>query len=342
MLKVWGLAEARVQAAISIGDKQDLSRAIAGGARLLGVREQTSTAQGKYAKSFGRTLQLRPGAGHEGKMAGDLKAADFGNLERPKFQFLCNGPTRHKADPEPGFHGGLDGFGGIQIHHPPEGFEFVACLLQRCFDDVAGAGTLFSHEKTGVEQLPGRKVCGLGIGRRDQDEFIPHKGFGMDAAPASRAFDESDGNLGVEEQIYDLLCIAAVDRKLYARVLLEKRSDQTGQDILGNRCRHAERKLARELSVFRADLLLGGGGDGRDFIGVALKDCTVGGESDPVRRAIEKTYTQIVLQRLNLKRDGGLGEEKMLGGFAKTQLFGDGTENLQAEIFQLGHGEDYL
>jgi len=68
----------------------------------------------------------------------------------------------------------------------------------------------------------------------------------------------------------------------------------------------------------------------------------MGCEGDPVPRAVEKTHTQIGLQRFDLERDGGLSEKKVLGGFAKTELFGDRAENLQAEIFQLSHGEDYL
>jgi hypothetical protein len=32
----------------------------------------------------------------------------------------------------------------------------------------------------------------------------------------------------------------------------------------------------------------------------------------------------------------------MFGGLAEIQVLGHGTENLEAEIFQLGHGDDYL
>ena len=51
---------------------------------------------------------------------------------------------------------------------------------------------------------------GFGIRGGDQDEFIPHEWFGVNAAPAGWAFDEPNGNLRVEQQIHNLLCIAAV------------------------------------------------------------------------------------------------------------------------------------
>ena len=64
------------------------------------------------------------------------------------------------------------------------------------------------------------------------------------------------------------------------------------------------------------------------------------------RRNVKRTRilrgAKIILERFDLKRNGRLGEEKMLSGFTKTELFGDRAENLQAEILQLGHGEDYL
>ena len=68
----------------------------------------------------------------------------------------------------------------------------------------------------------------------------------------------------------------------------------------------------------------------------------MGGKGDAVPGSVEEPSAQIVLQRFDLKRNGRLSEEKMLGGFTKTELFGDCTEYLQAEILQLGHGEDYL
>jgi hypothetical protein len=66
----------------------------------------------------------------------------------------------------------------------------------------------------------------------------------VNSAPAGRTFDEPNGNLTVEEKIYDLLGIAAVDGELYARVLFEKGSNEPGEHILGDRRRNAERELA--------------------------------------------------------------------------------------------------
>ena len=188
----------------------------------------------------------------------------------------------------------------------------------------------------------GRNVCGFGIGRGNQDEFIAHKRFGVNSALARWAFDESNGNLGVEQQIHNLLGVAAVHRQLNARMVFEKSSDEAGQDVLGDGCRNAQREFARELSVFGANFPLSGGRESGDFVRVAEKDSALGRESDSIRRAIEETRTQVVLQCFDLERHGRLGEGKMLGGLAKAEMFGDRAENRQAEILQLGHGEDYL
>ena len=84
------------------------------------------------------------------------------------------------------------------------------------------------------------------------------------------------------------------------------------------------------------------------MFGLGNKSCNFGGigeqgtalwrEGDTVTGAIKETYAEIFFQSLNLKSDGGLGEEEMFGGFAEVQMFGDGAEDFEAEVFELGHG----
>ena len=61
-------------------------------------------------------------------------------------------------------------------------------------------------------------------------------------------------------------------------------------------------------------------------------------EGDAIAGAIEEANAEIVFEGFDLQRDGGLGEEKMFGGFAEIQMFGDGAKDFEAEVFELGHG----
>ena len=64
-------------------------------------------------------------------------------------------------------------------------------------------------------------------------------------------------------------------------------------------------------------------------------------ESDAIASAIEEADAEIVFESLDLKRNGGLGEKEMFRGLTEIQMFGNRAENLEAEIFQLGHVDDY-
>ena len=105
---------------------------------------------------------------------------------------------------------------------------------------------------------------------------------------------------------------------------------------------NAEGEFAGELSIDRAESSFGFGCKFGDSDCITKKDRALRGEGDAVGGAVEETDAQIVLQGLDLKRDGGLGKKEVLRGFAKVQMFGDGAENFEAEIFELGHGRDYL
>jgi hypothetical protein len=56
-------------------------------------------------------------------------------------------------------------------------------------------------------------------------------------------------------------------------------------------------------------------------------------------RTVEQAHSEIVFERFDLERNGGLGEEQMFGSLAEIQVFGDRAEDFEAEILQLRHGE---
>ena len=62
-----------------------------------------------------------------------------GNLLHPD-------PAKRK-DAQARFRAGLDGFGGIEVHHVFERLELEARFLECDLDHAARAGTLFAHQK---------------------------------------------------------------------------------------------------------------------------------------------------------------------------------------------------
>ena len=121
---------------------------------------------------------------------------------------------------------------------------------------------------------------GAGIWRRDQDEFVAHEGLDVNSALAGRAFDESDGDFAVEQKFDDFFGVAAVQRELYAGMLVEKGTDQARKNVLGDRGGDAESEVARELPVVGTQLLFGFGGQGRNLFGVTEESRSLRGERE--------------------------------------------------------------
>jgi len=300
--------------------------------------EQAGALKCKNTKGGGWTLGLGASAGDEGEMAIHFEPGDLGNFQCAQFEFFGDGPARDEADAEADFDSGLDRFGGIEIHDAVEQLEFEAGILKSEFDDAARAGALFAHQQFRRQQLSAGHVIGFESGRHDQDQFILHEGFGANAAVACRSFDESDREFVVEEKMDNLAGIAAVERELDARMLFEKGSDQARENVLRDRGGDAERQLTGDFAILRTELLLGLGDDGRDFLGVDEKKGSLRSEGDAIAGAIEEANAEIVFERFDLERDGGLCEEKVFGCLAKVQMFGNRAKDFETKIFQLSHG----
>jgi len=270
-------------------------------------------------------------------MARDSETWNFHNLKRAQFQFLGDGPARNEADAESGLDRGLDGFGGIEVHHVQERFELEASLLEGDLDDASRAGAVFAHKEIRGQELIAGDAIGAEGWRGDQDQLVLHKGLGANSAVAGWAFDEADGQLVVEEQLYDLAGVAALQRKLDARVLVEEGAQQARENVLCDGRGNAEGQPSGDLATIGTKLLFGLGNECRYLFSVAEQERPLWSEGDAIGGAIEKANTEIVFESFDLKRDGGLGEEKMFRGFAKIEMLGDGAKNLEAKVFELGH-----
>ena len=60
-------------------------------------------------------------------------------------------------------------------------------------------------------------------------------------------------------------------------------------------------------------------------------------KGDAIGGAIKEANAEIVFERFDLKRDGGLSKEKVFRRLAKIEMFSNGAKNLETEVFQLGH-----
>ena len=74
----------------------------------------------------------------KGKITSNAKSANLSNLEDAEFQFFHDCPMRNESNAESSVDGGLDGFGGIEIHHAAEGFELKPGFFESGMHDPAG------------------------------------------------------------------------------------------------------------------------------------------------------------------------------------------------------------
>ena len=122
-------------------------------------------------------------------------------------------------------------------------------------------------------------------------------------------------------------------------MLVKEGSEQAGENILRDRSGDSEGQFSGDFAIFGAEFAARPGKRERRFSWrrrAGADPCA--SEGDAIAGAIEEANAEIVFERLDLQRDGRLGEKKMFRGLAKIQMFGDGAKNLEAEIFQLRHG----
>jgi hypothetical protein len=192
-----------------------------------------------------------------------------------------------------------------------ERFEPEASLLQRNLDDAARAGAVFAHNEIRGQELIAGDAIGVKGRGGDQDQLVLHEGLGANSAVASGAFDEADGQLVVKEQLHNLAGVAAVQRKLHARMFVEEGSQQARENVLCNGRRNTEGQLSGDFAILGPKFLFGFGNECRYFVGVTEQEGSLGSEGDAIGGAIEEANAEIVFERFDLKRNCGLGEKKV-------------------------------
>ncbi|MGA8343591.1 MAG: hypothetical protein WB781_16785 [Candidatus Sulfotelmatobacter sp.] len=119
----------------------------------------------------------------------------------------------------------------------------------------------------------------------------------------------------------DLAGVAAMEGELDPRMLVEESSEQSRENVLRNRGRNAERQLPGDVPVLGAKLLFRLGNEFRYLPGIGEQERSLRREGDAIAGAIKETDAEIVFESFDLKRYGGLGEEKVFRRLAKVQMF---------------------
>jgi len=122
-------------------------------------------------------------------------------------------------------------------------------------------------------------------------------------------------------------------------MLAEEGSEQTRENILRDGGGNAEGEFAGEFAIAGAKGAFGVGDDGGDFFCAIEERGALAGEGSAAGGAVEEADAKVIFEGFDLQGYGGLGEEEMLGGFAEAEVFGDGAEDFEAEVFKMGHGD---
>jgi hypothetical protein len=120
-------------------------------------------------------------------------------------------------------------------------------------------------------------------------------------------------------------------------MLVEEGSQQARENVLRDGRGNSEGQLSGDFSILGSQVLFGFGNEYCYLLRVNEQERSLGSKGDAIGGAIEEAHAEIVFESFDLKRDGGLGEEKMFRGFAKIQVLSDGAKDLEAKVLELGH-----
>jgi len=115
-------------------------------------------------------------------------------------------------------------------------------------------------------------------------------------------------------------------------MFVEKSAQKARENVLRDGGGRSEGELSGNRAVLGAEFLFCFGSQRRYFVGVAEKERSLPSEGDAIGGTIEEPNSEIVFESLDLKRDGGLGKEKVFGCFAKVEMLGYGAEDLEAKV----------
>ena len=174
-------------------------------------------------------------------------------------------------------------------------------------------------------------------GGRYEQNFVAQKGFGAHVSGSRRSFNESERNFLFPYSVHNVFGIAAQQRGQNAGILRAKLAEQARQNVLRNGGGSAESELAGMFSGESSNFLLGLCHNLLHAPRVLEQHRSRSRQSGIRSGTIEELDAEIFLKSLDLKAYRGLRQVKLLGGFAKTLLFRDRSEDNQAEVLETCH-----
>src|SRR5260370_42085329 len=104
---------------------------------------------------------------------------------------------------------------------------------------------MFAHKKPGGHKTLARQAIRFESRWSNQDQLVLHEGLRTNPTVACWPFDEADSQFVLEKKVDDLVSVAAVERELEARILLQEGWEWTGDKGFRDRRRCSEIDVCR-------------------------------------------------------------------------------------------------
>ena len=164
-------------------------------------------------------------------------------------------------------------------------------------------------------------------GRGDGDEQIAVNHLGFEAVVIDGERDDAEVDGVFENRFEDSRIVGALDADRDAGIVALELGEDLGEDVEAGAFVGAD-------DDFAARDALGFGDLGEDifavldsFFGVLIKELAGGGDGDAASRAVEEAGADLFFEGANLRGDGGLRTEALLGGAGKAGEARDLQEN---------------
>src|SRR3990172_6780865 len=232
-------------------------------------------------------------------------------LQEAVLDRLLRGPGRHDRHSDLLFHGPLDGFRTAERERQLEISKLDPVLFQAFQDDLAGARAFFSQDERLFGPLDARNIAPLetGVGGRyDHHELIREEGVDRKPLFAHVAFHQGDIDLSGVQLIGDDLRVAHDEGDVHLGDLFFKCGDDQGEEVVSDGGTRADGQRAFDRAGYLADILLGLGIEGENFLRAAVEYLSRGGKVDAVAGPVEQTRLIKLFHGLYLEAHRGLRE----------------------------------
>src|SRR5215469_5307120 len=176
---------------------------------------------------------------------------------------------------------------------------------------------MLAHKQSECRKFTTRQTFWFEIEWGDQNQFVFDKALRVYSAIAGGAFDQSERHFVFEQKPNNIAGVAAMQRNLHPRVLLEEPPEQTGENVLRDCGGRTQGQLSRKFAIVGDELPLGFGSELGQPDRVSKQHRALPRQRDLASAAVEQAHAQLIFERLDLQGDGRLRKEELFGGLAK-------------------------